>query len=103
MDNLTSFLDKILIIANQSCTECLISELGDENSEIGDSIARLQLAYERSQISPDYEQELAAVLADFMTRVVTMAVFTGELMHRPGVRWLDQSTEIALPIVANLN
>ena len=103
MENLITFLDKILIIGNRSCTECLINELGDENSEIGDSIARIQAAYERRDISPDHAQELAEAFADFMTRVVTMAVFSAELMHRPGVRWLDESTEIALPIAASPN
>ena len=103
MDNLITFTDEIMTVATGSCNACLIAELGDENSEIADSITRLQVAHESFGRSPVHDDEFAAALADFLTRVITMAVFTGELMHRPGVRWIDESREIALPIVISAN
>jgi hypothetical protein len=103
MQNLIEFTESILEIAANSCNACLINELSDENSEIADSIARLQVAHESFGQSPDNDEEFAAALADFLTRVITMAVFTGELMHRPGVRWIDEHKEIALPIVTSAN
>ena len=103
MENLIEFTDSILKAASESCSSCLIEELGDENSEIGDVIARLFVAYDLRGISPQSEEEFAEAFALFLTRVVTMAVFTAELMHRPGVRWIDQNTEIALPIVISPN
>jgi hypothetical protein len=103
MENLIQFIESILKVASDSCTGCLIEELGDENSEIADSIARLQIAHEMHATSTQHEQEYGAAIADFLTRVVTMAFFTAELMHRPSVRWIDENTEIVLPVVVSPN
>jgi hypothetical protein len=105
MENLITFTESVLDVATGSCTRCLIDELGDENSEIADSIARLQTAHFMllCGTSPGSAEEFSEALASFMTRVVTMAVFTAELMHRPGVRWIDENTEIALPVVTSPN
>lgn len=103
MDNLITFTEEILTLAAGSCNACLIAELADENSEIADSITRLQVAHESFGRSPEHDDEFADALADFLTRVITMAMFTGELMHRPGVRWLDENRETTLPIVISAN
>jgi len=103
MESLIEFTETVLALASGSCTQCLIEELGNENSQIVGTIGRFQVAYEWRNPSPASEEEFADAFAEFLTRVVKMAVFTGELMRRPGVRWIDESREIALPVIASPN
>lgn len=103
MENLIEFTETILAVVTGSCTQCLIEGLGNENSELAATIARLQDAYDMRAVLPSGEDEFADAFAEFLTRVVKMAIFTGELMHRDGVRWIDESREIALPVVVSLN
>jgi hypothetical protein len=103
MERLSEFVDLVLIAVTGACTRCLIEELSDENSEIADVIARFQIARDECGTSPESAAEYADASAEFLTRVIKMALFTAELMHRPGVRWIDESTEIALPFRVSPN
>jgi hypothetical protein len=99
MESLLKLIEFAVNAAAGSCTECIIDELGNENAELPAAIVDLQDAYASRASSPHGEQDFADALAKFLSLATEMAIFTAELMHRPGVRWTDESTEIALPIV----
>ena len=103
MESLLKYIDTVLALGSESCTQCLIEELADENSEITDSLARFQVAYEWLGQLPRSEEEFHEAFADFMTRIVKMALFSAELMHRPGVRWTDQASTTTVPVVISPN
>ena len=99
MEDLINLIDSALAAAGQSCTQCLIDELGNEASELGEAIVALNTAYLMRPVLPDGEDNLAVAFAQFLKLVTKMAVFTAELTGRPGVRWTDESTEIAFPVI----
>jgi hypothetical protein len=99
MEDLINLIDSALAAAGQSCTQCLIDELGNEASELGEAIVALNTAYLMRPVLPDGEDNLTDTLARFLTLVTKMAVFTAELNGRPGIRWTDESTEIAFPVI----
>ena len=99
MEDLISLIDSALAAAGQSCTQCLIDDLGNEADELGEAIVALNTAYLVRPVAPDGEDSLSAALARFLTLVTKMAVFTAELNGRPGIRWTDESTEIAFPVI----
>jgi hypothetical protein len=99
MEDLLNLIDSALSAAGGSCTQCLIDELGNESSEIGDAIVGLNTAYLMRSILPNGEDNLTVVLARFLTLVTKMAIFSAELTRRPGVRWLDETIEIPIPII----
>lgn len=99
MEDLINLIDSALAAAGGSCTQCLIDELGNESSEIGDAIVGLNTAYLMRSIVPNGEDNLTVALARFLTLVTKMAVFTAELNGRPGIRWTDESEEIVIPII----
>jgi hypothetical protein len=97
---LIKFIDSALVDADWSCTQCLIDELGNESGELADVIAELKSAYLLLFIAPDGEAAFAAALGEFLGRVTKMALYTAELMHRPGVRWADTTVTAAWPTVS---
>lgn len=99
MEDLINLIDSALAAAVGSCTQCLIDDLGNEASEIGDAIVDLNTAYLMRQLLPDGEEKLTIALAKFLTLVTKMAIFSAELTGRPGVRWTDENIEIAVPII----
>jgi hypothetical protein len=99
MENLIEFTETVVDGAGESCTPCLIEHLGGQANALPAAIARLKVAYEWLSDSSASKQEFAEAFAGFLTSAVKMAVITGELMHRPGVRWIDETTEIALPVI----
>jgi len=99
MEGLIQYIESMLTAATGSCTQCLIDDLGNETFELADTIARLQVAYHFRDIMPGSEEELTAAFGEFMKRVTKIAVFTGELTLRPGVRWADTTIEITDPKV----
>jgi hypothetical protein len=103
MENILQFIESTLAAGNGSCTQCLIDYLGNEKSELAESIGRLQSAYALRGIVPGGEEEFTDSFAEFLKRVIEMAMFTAELMHRPGVRWLDESTETGWPVIISPN
>lgn len=103
MEDLISLIDAALVAAGESCTQCLIDELGNDSSEIGDAIVGLNTAYLMRSILPNGEENLTIAFAKFLTLVTKMAIFTAELTGRPGVRWLDETIEVPIPIINNPN
>ena len=99
MEDLIHLIDSALAAAGQSCTQCLIDELGNESGELGEAIVALSTAYLLRRVLPDGEDNLTVALARFLTLVTKMAVFTAELNGRPGIRWTDESTEIPIPVI----
>ena len=99
MQDLINLIDSALAAAGRSCTQCLIDELGNEASDLGEAIVALNTAYLMRSVLPDGEDKLTVEFARFLTLVTKMAVFTAELAGRPGVRWTDESTEIAVPVI----
>jgi hypothetical protein len=99
-ESLIQFTESVLDAAVGSCTRCLMDELCEENAELPVRIARLQLAYETRGESPERATEFGTALAQFVTHSITIAVFTGELLHRPGVRLTDENTDIHWPAVS---
>ncbi len=99
MVDLIALIDSALAAAGQSCTQCLIDELGNEASELGEAIVVLKTACLLRPVLPNGEDNLTAALAQFLTLVTKMAVFTAELTGRPGIRWTDESTEITIPVI----
>jgi hypothetical protein len=99
MEDLINLIDSALAAAGQSCTQCLIDEFGNEASELGEAIVAFNTAYLMRSVLPDGEDNLSAALAQYLTLVTKMAVFTAELNGRPGIRWTDESTEIAFPVI----
>jgi hypothetical protein len=99
MEDLVTFIESVLAAAGGSCTQCLIDDLGNESAELADSIARLQTAHLMRDILPAGEEELTDAFGEFLARVTKMAMFTAELMHRPGVGWTDESTETGSPVI----
>jgi hypothetical protein len=98
MEDLLNLIDSALAAAGESCTSCLIDELGNESSEIGDAIVSLNTAYLMRSITPNGEDNLTIALARFLELVTKMAIFSAELTRRPGVRWLDETLEVSIPI-----
>jgi hypothetical protein len=103
MESLLKLIDVVVNSACGSCTQCIIDELGNENAELPAAIVDLQEAYASRFTSPRGEQDFADALAKFMTLATEMAIFTAELMRRPDVRWIDESVEIALPVMFSPN
>jgi hypothetical protein len=103
MEDLINLIDSALTAAGQSCTQCLIDELGNEAGELGEAIVALNTAYFMRSVLPNGEDNLTVALAQFLTLVTKMAVFTAELNGRPGIRWIDESVEIALPVIVSPN
>lgn len=103
MEDLINLIDLALAAAGQSCTQCLIDELGNEAGELGEAIVALNTAYLMRPVLPDGEDNLTAALARFLTMVTKMAVFSAELTGRPGVRWLDETLEIPIRIFNSPN
>jgi hypothetical protein len=99
VEDLLNLVDSVLAAVGQSCTQCLIDEFGNEASELGEAIVALNTAYLMRSILPDGEDKLTAEFARFLTLVTKMAVSAAELAGRPGVRWTDESTEIAFPVI----
>lgn len=99
MENLAQFIEALLVQVRQACNSCLIDVLADENGELAASINRFRLAHAMRGTTPASDEEYADAVAELLTRLTTVALCTGELMHRPGVRWLDETVEIALPAV----
>jgi hypothetical protein len=99
MEDLLNLIDSVLAAAGQSCTQCLIDELGNEASELGEAIVAFNTAYLMRSVLPDGENNLAVAFAQFLKLVTKMAVFTADLTGRSGVRWTDESTEIAIPVI----
>jgi hypothetical protein len=99
MDNIIKLIQSTLADANVSCTQCLVDYLGNESPELAESIVALETASLLRAVSPDGEEELTAALQEFLTRVIELAVFTAELMRRPGVGWTDESVETAWPAI----
>jgi hypothetical protein len=99
MENLSQFTDTIAKAAEESCTPCLTGHLRTHSDGLPAVIARFQVACEWLGDSPESQDEFAVALAGFLTSAISMAVITGELMRRPGVRWIDENTEIALPVI----
>ena len=97
--DLITLIDSALAAAGQSCTQCLIDELGNESGELGEAIVALNTAYLMRPVLHDGEDNLTDALAQFLTLVTKMAVFTAELNGRPGIRWTDESTEITFPVI----
>jgi hypothetical protein len=99
MEDLIKYIDSVLAAAGESCTQCLIDDLGNDSAELADVIARLGAAYLLRDIAPGGEEELTAAFSQFLARVTKMAVLTGELTHRPGVRWTDDTIETGYPVI----
>jgi len=99
MENLVEFTQSTLAAAGAACTPCLIKWLSEDSAEISGIVSTLSTAQALSRLSPDYMDEFADALAQFLTRFIEMAAFAAELTSRPGVRWIDESTEVAFPIV----
>lgn len=99
MEDLLNLIDSALAAAGGSCTQCLIDELGNESSEIGAAIVSLNTAYLMRSIAANGEDNLTIALARFLELVTKMAIFSAELTLRPGVRWLDETIEIPIPII----
>lgn len=99
MESLLKLIDIVVNDACKACTQCIISELGYENARLPAAIVDLQEAYAARFASPHGEQDFADAFAKFMSLATEMAIFTSELMNRSGVRWIDESVEIALPVI----
>ena len=99
MENLSQFTDTIAKAVAESCTPCLTGHLRTHSDGLPAAIARFQIACEWLGNSQESQEEFADALAGFLTSAISMAVITGELMRRPGVRWIDENTEIALPVI----
>jgi hypothetical protein len=99
MDDLINLIDSVLAAAGGSCTQCLIDELGNGSSEIGEAIVALNTAYLMRSIARNGEADLTMEFAKFLRLVTQMAIFSAELTGRPGVRWLDETIEIPIPII----
>jgi hypothetical protein len=99
MDDLINLIDSVLAAAGGSCTPCLIDELGNGSSEIGEAIVALNTAYLMRSIARNGEDDLTMEFARFLRLVTQMAIFSAELTGRPGVRWLDETIEIPIPII----
>jgi hypothetical protein len=99
MDDLINLIDSVLAASGGSCTQCLIDELGNGSSEIGEAIVALNTAYLMRSIARNGEDDLTMEFAKFLRLVTQMAIFSAELTGRPGVRWLDETIEIPIPII----
>lgn len=99
MENLITFVNSTLAAAGEACTPCLISALGQRKSALFESIAQLEHANAMRGCWPESEENFTAALVAFMTLATETAAYTAVLMDRPGVRWIDESTEIALPVI----
>jgi hypothetical protein len=99
MEDLLNLIDSVLAAAGGSCTQCLIDEIGNHSSEIGDVIVDLNTAYLLRSIAPNGQENLSIVLARFLKLVAEMAIFSAELTGRPGVRWTDETLEVSFPII----
>jgi hypothetical protein len=99
MEDLINLIDSALAAAGQSCTQCLIDEFGNEASELGEAIVALNTAYLLRPMLPNGDENLTVALAQFLTLVTKMAIFTAELAGRPGIRWTDESTELVIPVI----
>jgi hypothetical protein len=99
VEDLINLIDSALAAAGGSCTSFLIDELGSDFSEIGDAIVGLNTAYLMRSIMPNGEDNLTIAFERFLTLVTKMAIFSAELTGRPGVRWLDETIEISIPII----
>lgn len=99
MEDLLNLIDAALAAAGGSCTQCLIDELGNDSSEIGDAIVGLNTAYLMRSIAPNGEDNLTLEFARFLRLVTEMAIFSAELTGRPGVRWLDETLEVSFPTI----
>jgi len=99
MESLIQYLESMLAAATGSCTQCLIDDLGNETFELGTAIARFEVAHAWRHMTPDGQEQLTDAFGEFLMRVIKIAVFTGELTHRPGVRWADTTIEITNPKV----
>jgi hypothetical protein len=99
MEGLLKLIESALSAASGSCTGCVIDELGNEYTELPGAIVALQNAYASRSSSAQGEENLINAFMEFMELVTQMAVFTGELMYRPGVRWLDETIDVAVPII----
>ncbi len=99
VESLINLIDSVLFAADGSCTQCLIDELGNENDELPRVIVDLEDAYASRSTSPDGEENFAGALAAYLNLVTQMAVYTAELMRRPGVRWTDETVEMTIPVI----
>ena len=59
----------------------------------------LNTAYLMRSIARNGEDDLTMEFARFLRLVTQMAIFSAELTGRPGVRWLDETIEIPIPII----
>ena len=73
MEDLINLIDSVLVAAGGSCTQCLIDELGNDSSEIGDAIVGLNTAYLMRSIAPNGEDNLTLAFARFLRMVTQMA------------------------------
>lgn len=103
MQDLINLIDDVLAAVGQSCTQCLIDDFGNDATDLGDAIVDLNTAYLMRSTLPNGEDNLARAFARFLSLVTKMAILTTELNGRPGIRWTDESTEIAIPITIILN
>jgi hypothetical protein len=99
MEDLINLIDSVHAAAGGSCTQCLIDELGNDSGEIGDAIVGLNTAYLMRSIAPNGEDDLTFAFATLLRLVTQMAIFSAELTGRPGVRWLDETLEVSIPII----
>ena len=99
MEDLINFTDDVLAVVGQSCTQCLIDDFGNDAADLGDAIVDLNTAFLMRSILPNGEDNLTRAFARFLSLVTKMAILTTELNGRSGIRWIDESEEIAIPII----
>jgi hypothetical protein len=99
MQDLINLIDNVLAAVGQSCTQCLIDDFGNDAADLGDTIVDLNTAYLMRSILPNGEDNFTRALARYLSLVTKMAILTTELNGRPGIRWIDESAEIAIPII----
>jgi len=69
--------------ARELCASCLSDEIADNAAILDDLIEVAENMVAIRHLSPDNEQLCLAALGELMTAVMVIAVFTGELSHRP--------------------
>ena len=99
MDHLIEFVNTVLFACGDTCTQCLIDEIAVDSDELAEVIARLKDAHTLRDFLPDGEKELTVAFVDFLIHVTKSAMFTSELLRRPGVRWADDSGEAAPTVI----
>jgi len=96
---LLKLIGTLLDALPETCNGCLIDVLNDEVAGLADVIEDLEAAYLLRDISPAAEDNYTVALARYLAKTARISLFVTALSARPGVRWTDEATEIAIPII----